>query len=176
MHSSAIAATAMVSALHLVACRGRERIESTSHAAANAPAVATAESFQHDDAERAAVPAASAIPGKAPAPAGDALADASTCPRDLPSGTCSIPDETCTYGATSCRCAPPCVGMLRPDAGRVLRWSCGPTPSPDCPPKAPVRGAACPRVGLVCKYGTCGGQSARCKADGWDVVAVPPPP
>jgi hypothetical protein len=101
-----------------------------------------------------------------------------SCPATLPSGTCTTGGSVvCTYtqaGPTVCMCLSICSGVRPPPPGTT--WQCGKPQTAACPETTPTDGSACPREGLTCSYGNCGGATATCVGGQWKVTVIPPPP
>lgn len=73
-----------------------------------------------------------------------------------------------------CICAQPCSGA-EPEVPPPSSWQCMER-DPACPVGVPTAGSACPRPGLGCGYGYCGGTSAQCGADRrWLIRDIEPP-
>jgi hypothetical protein len=109
-------------------------------------------------------------PAVAPTPTGGRAT-----PLPAHGSICERVGEEYQAGNRTCVCAGPCSGA-EPEVPPPDTWSCQDR-DPACPSSPPTAGTPCPRRGLSCFWGNCGGVSAHCPGDGtWHVEEAEPPP
>jgi hypothetical protein len=83
------------------------------------------------------------------------------CPGAVPSGSCTMPGQTCNYPTEACICS---SGQV---VSNMLSWNCSMLTA-GCPQDPPSIGSTCDPDGLVCNYGWClGGEEVKCTTGHW---------